>query len=499
MVQLGLERSVVDKGVYANSVGRFRQAGILLPTFSQLADPARIPERILAGLASVDPQGPHSLNLFRVHWHNDRKGRRVPVPEFIELPSSLTGVEARIVVLLGNRFPMIRAHKVLAAYGCLAPRVVTGQFDPTAHRAVWPSTGNYCRGGVAISRIMGCRGVAVLPEGMSRERFRWLEEWVADPEDIIKTPGSESNVKEIYDACARLSEDDANVVFNQFSEFGNYLVHYLCTGKALDLVFEAAAGTDAGARPRAFVCATGSAGTLGAGDYLKARRGSLIVAVEALECPTMLINGFGQHNIQGIGDKHIPLIHNVMNTDVVVAVSDRSTDALNVLFNTGGGKAYLSGRRGVDGRVVEGLSGLGLSGICNVLAAVKTARHYGMDRRDVLLTVATDDAALYGTERDRVLARDYPGGFDAVSAAEVFGRDLLGAGTDHMMELTRTDRRRIFNLGYFTWVEQQGVALDDFAARGDERFWRDLEELIPAWDSMIEEFNRETGLQERSA
>ena len=121
------------------------------------------------------------------------------------LPKSLTGVDATIVVALGDRFPMIGAHKVLAAYGCLAPRVATGRFDPTLHRAVWPSTGNYCRGGVAISRLMGCRGVAVLPEGMSRERFAWLESWVEDPDDIIRTPGIESNVKEIYDRCHELA------------------------------------------------------------------------------------------------------------------------------------------------------------------------------------------------------------------------------------------------------------------------------------------------------
>ena len=102
---------------------------------------------------------------------------------------------------------MIGAHKVLAAYACLVPRLVTGQFDPAQDRAVWPSTGNYCRGGVAISRILGCRGVAVLPAGMSQERFDWLERWVADPADIIRTPGTESNVKEIYDKCAELARD----------------------------------------------------------------------------------------------------------------------------------------------------------------------------------------------------------------------------------------------------------------------------------------------------
>ena len=189
------------------TVGRFREAGVALPTFGELADPTTIPQQVHDALATVDPDAAHPLNLFRVHWYNDPDRRAVvPVPEHVVLPSALTGVEARIVVALGDRFPMIGAHKVLAAYGCLVPEVVTGAFDPTTHRAVWPSTGNYCRGGVAISRIMGCRGVAVLPEGMSRERFEWLERWVADPADIIRTPGVESNVREIYDECKRLAQ-----------------------------------------------------------------------------------------------------------------------------------------------------------------------------------------------------------------------------------------------------------------------------------------------------
>ena len=239
MPTLGLEDHIVDRGVYDRTVRRFSEAQVLLPTFAELAEPKRIPVAIRQALGSVKPDDAHPLNLFRVHWYNDAdRSAQDAVPGHVVLGKELTGVDAKIVVALGDRFPMIRAHKVLAAYGCLAPRVVTGQFDPTAHRAVWPSTGNYCRGGVAISRLMGCRGVAVLPEGMSRERFAWLEDWVSDPADVIATPGSESNVKEIYDKCAELSADPSNVIFNQFSEFGNYLAHYQCTGAALGDVFE---------------------------------------------------------------------------------------------------------------------------------------------------------------------------------------------------------------------------------------------------------------------
>ena len=490
MRRMGLETDIVDREVYDNSVARFRAARIVLPTFAELADPARIPAAVEAGLAGVDPDAPDPRNLFRVHWYNDATRRsRAAVPEHLVLPQSLTGVRAPIVVALGDRFPMIRAHKVLAAYGCLAPRLVTGQFDPTRHRALWPSTGNYCRGGVAISRIMGCHGVAILPAGMSAERFEWLERWVAGPEDIVRTPGSESNVKEIYDACAELARDPANVVFNQFCEFGNYLVHYLCTGAALARVVAALAAARPAVRPFAFVSATGSAGTLAAGDYLKRELGTRTVAVEALECPTLLYNGFGEHNIQGIGDKHVPFIHNVMATDAVAAISDRATDAISLFFQREVGRRYLAARRGVPAGVVAALGALGLSSVCNVLAAIQTARWFDLGPDDLVLTVATDGAAMYASEWPRIERRDFPGGFDEVACGEVFGEHLLGARTEHYLELGQRDRERIFNLGYFTWVEQQGVAVEEFTVRRSAQFWDGLRAHLPAWDERIREFN----------
>src|SRR5580700_6813269 len=496
MPTLGLEDRIVDQGVYDRTAQRLREARVLLPTFAELADPTRIPEAVRHALAGVKPDEAHPLNLFRVHWYNDgdRTGLAA-VPGHVVLPKALTGVDARIVVAIGEKFPMIRAHKVLAAYGCLAPRIVTGTFDPARDRAVWPSTGNYCRGGVAISRLMGCRGAAVLPEGMSRERFAWLEDWVTDPKDIIRTPGTESNVKEIYDKCAELAAEPGNVIINQFSEFGNHLVHYLCTGQAMEAVFESvASGPDL--RLRAFVAASGSAGTIGAGDYLKERYAAKIVAAEALECPTMLANGFGEHNIQGIGDKHIPLIHNVLNTDLVAGISDRATDQLSVLFAAGQGLEFLRARRRVPEPVLEQLEALGLSSVCNILAAVKTAKYLRLGPDDVIMTVATDGAAMYGSERERIAARDFPDGFDLADAAETFGRWMLGTGPDDLLETTLADRNRIFNLGYYTWVEQQGVSLADFEARRDQRFWTGLRDLLPAWDAMITEFNERTGLAE---
>ncbi len=457
-----------------------------------------MPDNIRARLAGVGPDDPNPLNLFRVNWFNDsaRTGT-VDVPEHVVLPRELTGVETPIVVALGDRFPMIGAHKVLAAYGCLAPRVVAGEFDPTADRAVWPSTGNYCRGGVAISRLMGCHGVAVLPEGMSQERFDWLEDWVVEPADIIRTPGTESNVKEIYDKCHELAADPRNVIFNQFAEFGNYVVHYLATGRALERVFESLHSQRPGLRLRAFVSATGSAGTIAAGDYLKEKHGAAIVAAEALECPTLLENGFGEHNIQGIGDKHVPFIHNVMNTDVVVAVSERATDRLGVLFGTDEGRRHLAARRGVPEDVLAQLPSFGLSSICNVLAAIKTAKLLDLGPDDVIATVATDGAAMYHSERDLAVDRYFDGTFDEVAAGEVFGEHLLGAATDNMRELTHEERLRIFNLGYFTWVEQQGVSIEDFVARRSQEFWTGIQAQVAGWDEAIDEFNASTGVREK--
>jgi cysteine synthase len=316
---------------------------------------------------------------------------------------------------------------------------------------------------------------------------------VSDPADIIRTPGTESNVKEIYDACNELANDPANVILNQFSEFPNYLAHYRCTGTAIAKVFDTLAATER-LELRAFVSASGSAGTIAAGDYLKERYGSLTVGVEALECPTMLYNGYGDHRIQGIGDKHIPFIHNVMNMNVVTAISDRSTDALNLLFNTAEGREYLAASRGVSAAVIAQLDGFGVSSICNVLAAIKTAKYYRMGPEDVIATVATDGASMYSSEVSKTLHDDFSGRFGLAEAASVYGHHILGCSTEHYLELTLRDRERIFNLGYFTWVEQQGVEYESFIARRKQSFWRGLQELVPAWDAMIDEVNAEASV-----
>jgi len=493
--EFGLAEKVLDEENLARCIKVFKDQNIVLPTLEQLQDPRKIPADIQDALKNIGPDEAHPLNLFRVHWYNgpDRK-TRVDVPGYIALPPSLTGVPSTILVAVGCRFPMINAHKVLAAYGCLAPRLVTGQFDPTKHRAIWPSTGNYCRGGVAISRIMGCRSSAILPEGMSRERFEWLERWVADPSDIVRTFGTESNVKEIYDACNALSKSKENFLFNQFSDFGNHLTHYTVTGPALKhIVEDHAAKTGKKVRLAAFTSATGSAGCIAAGDYLKAQTGSKTIAIESVECPTMLQNGFGEHNIQGIGDKHIPLIHNIVGTDLICGISDHETDQLTLVFNSEVGQKYLR-ERGVPADVVSQLPMLGYSGIANMLGAVKAARYYGLGPDDVLVTVATDSAALYASEVPHLLKKHFNGPVTPERCGEAYGRAILGASNVNMLELTELERRRVFNLAYYTWVEQQGVSVEEFEARRDPKFWTGLHDLVPVWDRLIRSFNDKTGV-----
>ena len=486
---IGLEQEIVDPKVYARTVDQLHERGIALPKVSELADPSLIDDKLVSDLQSIDPDGKDPKNLFRVHWFNGADRRvRTDVPEHIVLPSDLTGVDAKIIVAVGSRFPMVRVHKVLAAYGCLMPRLLTGQFDPQRHRAVWPSTGNYCRGGIAISSILGCRGVAVLPEGMSKERFDWLDNWVNDPQDIVRTIGTESNVKEIYDACHRLSTDPENVILNQFNEFGNYIIHRAVTGPALQSIFEHVKG-DSGLRARAYVAASGSGGTLAAGDHLKSSLGTTTAVVEALECPTLLYNGYGEHNIQGIGDKHIPFIHNILNNDFVIGVSDKASDALNVLFNTTVGRDFLSARKGLDQQMVTALADLGLSSIANVIASIKLAKYLNLGSDDAILTVATDGAEMYGTELQKTLANRSDRPFDSLDAAETFGRFLRGALTDHTLELDTRSRERIFNLGYYTWVEQQGISVEQFDVRRQQSFWDNLMNMVPVWDAMIAKFN----------
>ena len=478
----------MNENIVSKTSEYFKKKGIVLPKISELCNPHTLDKNIINKLKTVDKNAVDPLNLFRVHWFNSRdQDEFSEVPEHIILPSEFTGVEAKIIVNIGRLFPLIAAHKVLAAYGCLLPRILNGDFDYSIHKAVWPSTGNYCRGGVAISKILGLKSVAILPEGMSKERFDWLEKWVENPKDIIKTPGTESNVKEIYDACNNLKKDPANDIINQFSEYYNYAIHRAVTGPSLEKSF-LEVKKNSNLKPRFYVSASGSSGTLAAGDYLKNSLGTLNAVVEALECPTLLKNGYGEHNIQGIGDKHVPLIHNVMNTDFVVDISDKATDNLNLVFNTNVGKEYLIKKIGLEEFLVNKLPEFGFSSIANILASIKLAKYMNLGKDDAIITVATDGADLYLSELEKT-KKNFEGTFDESACSNIFKKYIKEINNDDMLELSQNDKERIFNLGYYTWVEQQGVSLSDFEKRKDQKFWLSHYNYMISLDDRIDKFN----------
>ncbi len=488
-MQTLIDLTIQDEDKLNHAVERAREQNIIIPTFREMISPELIPAGIRRRLADVGLWDLNPLNLFRINWHNEprEQGGLFGGVNYLELPSELTGVKARILILLGKWFPT-GAHKVGAAFGCLVPRLVTGRFDPTCEKAVWPSTGNYCRGGAYDANLLACDSIAILPEGMSRERFDWLSGVAGE---IIRTPGSESNVKEIFDKCNELRRSGQDlVIFNQFEEFGNYLWHYQVTGHAMAEVLEENMGP--GDRFRAVISNTGSGGTIACGDFLKKKfPGAKIVASEALQCPTLLGNGYGSHRIEGIGDKHVPWIHNVKNTDLVTAIDDNGPMALIRLFNEPVGREYLVSR-GVAPGLADRLDLLGISSVANVLAAVKVAKYYEMDENDVMITVATDSMEMYESRLQEL--NEGQGPFTGPDAAAVHHRYLLGESTADMLELRYTDRKRIHNLKYFTWVEQQGKDVAELDAQWyDPGYWTGVTLLMASLDELIVSFNERAG------
>lgn len=465
------------------TIKRCKEKEIILPTFNELKHPQNISEEIRIKLKNIDLQEIHPLNLFRINWQNDPVTKGIGEINYLEIPKEISGVKARIVGLVGKFFPT-GAHKVGATYGCLAPYLVSGRFDPEYHKAVWPSTGNYCRGGTFNSALLSVHPVAILPEEMSRERFDWLKNHGAE---IYATPGCESNVKEIYDKCHELeAESNEYLVFNQFDQFGNSIWHYEITGSAIESLFNRI--KEKNQRLSAYVSATGSAGTIAAGDYLRKKFPLVkVVATEALQCPTLLMNGFGGHRIEGIGDKHVPWIHNVKNTDVVAAIDDEDTLRILRLFNESAGLEWLS-KKGVDKNTADKLSYLGISSICNLLSAIKQAKYFEYDENDILFTIFTDSAEMYLSRLQEM--NEGWGAYSELQAEIDWNSAIKKQGTDNLKELTYTDKKTIHNLKYFTWIEQQGKEVEELNAQWyNEEYWNERFSVVPLWDRMIKEFN----------
>jgi len=471
---------------------RCRNRNIIIPTFSQLKNPNSAPDKIKEQLKQIGLWDVAPQNLFRITWKNEpvpKGGLYRPIPNYIELPPALTGVEARIIALVGKWFPT-GSHKVGASFGCLVPPLVTGQFDPTVDKAVWPSTGNFCRGGAYDATLLGCESIAILPEQMSQERFQWLKTVAGE---IIATPGSESNVKEIYDKVWELKRTRKNIfVFNQFAEFGNYLFHYDVTGHAIEEVVKKELR---GGQFRGVCFTTGSAGTIASGDYLKqVYPTSKIAAGEAVQCPTLLLNGYGAHRIEGIGDKHVPWIHNVRNTDLVIGIDDNDSMNLLRLFNEPAGREYLVNEVGVSGDLVSQLDLLGISSIANVLMAIKFAKYYELTHDDLVLTVFTDSAQLYQSRLQE--ARKERGEYCTQHAIRDFSQHVKAIKTDSMMELNYVDRKRVHNLKYFTWIEQQMFDLNELNRQwyDYDSYWGATQRLTPKIDELVTKFNDRVGL-----
>jgi cysteine synthase len=472
----------INKEVIKKTAKRCKEKGITIPTFKQLRNPELIPKETMNKLKGVGLWDLNPINLFRITWKNDINTGFYGKVNYFEIPKEITGVKARIIGLTGKYFPT-GAHKVGAAFGCLVPRLVSGEFDPDVHKAVWPSTGNYCRGGAFDCALLGCTPIAILPQEMSKERFDWLKEIGAE---VIATPGCESNVKEIYDKCWELKEDPKNIIFNQFEEFGNPIFHYNVTGPAFEEVFSEIKNDKT--RLSAYISATGSAGTIAAGDYLKKYFPHIkVIASEALQCPTLYMNGFGGHRIEGIGDKHVPWVHNVRNTEGVAAIDDEDCMRVLRLFNENCGREYLASI-GIDKKVISNLSLLGISGIGNLLSAIKTAKYFEMNEDDIIFTVFTDSVEMYKSRLDEL--NQEKGNYLIMDAAKDHAASLEHQSIDFFKELTYYERKAIHNLKYFTWVEQQGKTYEEILAQWNDDYWTDLfENEVIYFDKLIEEFN----------
>jgi cysteine synthase A len=455
---------------------------ILGPTFEEMLHPNEIAPEIRQRAIAKKTQDPlDPINLFNITWRDSQN--RI---YYYVMPKQLTGVDANIVVLYGKDFPT-GAHKVGAAYSVLIEKQLFGEVDPRVHTLVWPSTGNYGIGGAWVGCRMGFNSIVVLPEGMSKERFKQIESYGAR---IIKTPGSESNVKEIYDETHRLRQDPKVRILNQFEVMGNYRFHYHVTGNTIvELAKELESQGVGSGKISAYCSAMGSAGTIAAGDRLKqVWPDHKIVGLEPIQCPTLYNNGYGAHDIQGIGDKHVTWIHNVMNMDAIMCLDDIECKKGLQLLTEEAGWSTLVKRFGIPRESVEKMSTLfGISGVCNVLGAIKTAKFYGMGAQDTIVTICTDNIDRYHSTMQEMTER-----FGKMDEAEATARAhiFIDQKTDWIREGTTDTRRQWHNLKYYTWCEQQGKTVEELDAQLDPAWWVQHQKMISDIDSKLKAARR---------
>ncbi len=455
---------------------------VLGPTFEEMLHPERIRPDIRGRALEMkvkDPLDP--INLYNITWRDAHNRIYHEV-----LPPQLTGVETPIVVLYAKDFPT-GSHKVGAAYAVLVEMELTGEVNPSRHTLVWPSTGNYGIGGAYVGCRMNFDSVVILPAGMSAERFERIRSYGAR---IIATPGCESNVKEIYDKCKELkaADPDRIRVLNQFEVFGNYRFHYYVTGNTVvELAQELARQGIGKGKVSAFVSAMGSAGTIAAGDRCKqVWPDHRIVGLEPIQCPTLFLNGYGSHDIQGIGDKHVTWIHHVGNMDALMCIDDlECKKGLQLLTEEAGWRVMID-RYGIPEEKVMRLAQIfGISGVCNVLGAIKTARFYRLGRDDLIVTVCTDAIDRYRSVMAQLTAQYGP--MDETEAVVRLEQIFHGQKLDWIQEGTQEARARWHNLKYFTWVEQQGKTVEELEAQRDPAYWEAHQARVAEIDRMIRE------------
>ncbi|MDX2141153.1 MAG: pyridoxal-phosphate dependent enzyme [Chloroflexota bacterium] len=450
------------------------------PTFEEMLHPEKIDAATRAQALAAKTNDPlHPINLYNITWRNS--DNRV---NYVLLPKALTGVDANIVVLYGKEYPS-GSHKVGAAYSILVEKVLFGEVDPSVHTLVWPSTGNYGIGGAWVGGRMGCKSIVVLPEGMSRERFERIASYGAD---VIKTVGTESNVKEIYDETHRLRQNPDIRIMNQFEQMGNYRFHYHVTGNTIvELMAELQAQGVGNGKAAAFVWAMGSGGTNAAADRLKqVFPDCKHVSLEPIQCPTLYNNGYGAHEIQGIGDKHVTWIHNVWGVDALMCIDDMSCVRGLQLLTEPIGRETLVKRYDADPALVEQLGSLfGISGICHILGAIKTAKYYGYGKDDVVVTAATDSFDRYPSEMDKLRSRE--GALDEARAVGRIEGIFHAQATDWVQDGTRFNRERWHNLKYYTWVEQQGKSVHELDAQRDPAWWEAHQQRVAEIDARLAE------------
>ncbi|MCA9893764.1 MAG: pyridoxal-phosphate dependent enzyme [Anaerolineae bacterium] len=449
------------------------------PTFEEMLHPDKIDPEIRAKALKALKESPlDPINLYNVTWRNgDNQIYHVV------LPKELTGVDAKIVLIYGMDFPS-GSHKVGAAYSVLIEKQLMGEVDPAENTLVWPSTGNYGIGGAFIGCRMGYDAIVVLPEAMSQERYDRIESYGAR---IIRTYGSESNVKEIYDKVNYLAATDPNVrVLNQFEVMGNYRFHYYVTGNTVaELAAELQEKGIGNGKVAAFVSAMGSGGTIAAGDRLKQIwPDHKIVGLEPIQCPTLYSNGYGAHEIQGIGDKHVTWIHNVNNMDALMCIDDDESLHTLRVFAEPVGRQVLAEHFGLGDGLADTFGDLfGISAMCNIIGAIKTAKYYNYGEDDVIVTVATDSLERYHSSIN-MLSEEY-GELTAMQAYGNIERYFKGAGTDWVMRGTPEARERWHNLKYYTWVEQQGKTVEELDAQRNQAWWEEHQQMVQKIDDML--------------